>query len=71
MEFFGGVRSADSGGTVTLFSRIGSKGKFTKLKTVKLGARGYFEVRVRASSASKRQFKFGFGKARSITVTAH
>jgi hypothetical protein len=26
---------------------------------------------VRASSASKRQFKFGFGKARSITVTAH
>src|SRR4051812_25388737 len=72
VSFWGGVRSADNGGTVTLFSRKGSKGKFTVLKkTVKLGPRGYFEVRVRASSASKRQFKFGFGKARSITVTAH
>jgi hypothetical protein len=71
VHFFGGVRSADSGGSVVLFSRIGSKGNFTKMKTVKLGGRGYFEVRVRASSASKRQFKFGFGKARSITVTAH
>jgi hypothetical protein len=71
VQFFGGVRSADSGGSVVLFSRIGSKGKFTKLKTVKLSGRGYFEVRTRASNASKRQFKFGFGKARSITVTAH
>jgi hypothetical protein len=71
VDFWGGVRSADNGGTVTLFSRVG-KGKFTVLKkSVKLGKRGYFEVRVRASSASKRQFKFGFGKARSITVTAH
>jgi hypothetical protein len=72
VSFWGGVRSADNGGSVTLFSRKGSKGKFTVLKkTVKLGKRGYFEVRVRASSASKRQFKFGFGKARSITVAAH
>ena len=66
------MRSADNGGAVTLFSRVGKKGKFTVLKkTVKLNKRGYFEVRVRASSASKRQFKFGFGKARSITVSAH
>jgi hypothetical protein len=72
VSFWGGVRSADSGGNVTLFSRVGSKGKFTVLKkTVKLGKRGYFEVRVHASSASKRQFKFGFGKARSIIATAH
>jgi hypothetical protein len=72
VSFWGGVRSADNGGSVTLFSRKGSKGKFTVLKkTVKLNKRGYFEVRVRASSASKRQFKFGFGKARSIIVTAH
>lgn len=72
VSFWGGVRSADNGGTVTLFSRKGSKGKFTVLKkSVKLNKRGYFEARVRASSASKRQFKFGFGKARSITVTAH
>ena len=71
VAFWGGVRSADKGGTVTLFSRIGSKGKFKKLKTAKLGPRGYFEVRATASSASKRQFKFAFGKARSITVTAH
>jgi hypothetical protein len=72
VSFWGGVRSADNGGSVTLFSRVGSKGKFTVLKkTVKLNKRGYFAVRVRASNASKRQFKFGFGKARSITVSAH
>src|SRR3954447_19309590 len=72
VDFWGGVRSAHGGGNVTLFSRIGSKGSFKVLKkSVKLGRRGYFEVRVRASSASKRQFKFGFGTARSITVTAH
>jgi hypothetical protein len=71
VSFWGGVRAADNGGTVTLFSRVGN-GKFTVLKkTVKLNKRGYFEVRVRASRASKRQFKFGFGKARSITVSAH
>jgi len=69
--FWGGVRAANNGGSVVLFSRIGSKGKFTKLKTVKLTGRAYFSTRVRASSASKRQYKFGFGKARSITVTAH
>jgi hypothetical protein len=72
VSFWGGVRAADNGGSVTLYSRVGRKGAFKVLKkTVKLGKRGYFEVRVRASSASKRQFKFGFGKARSIIVTAH
>jgi hypothetical protein len=71
VSFWGGVRSADSGGTVTLFSRVGSKGKFKPMGTAKLNKRGYFEKRLRASSASKRQFKFGFGKARSITVTSH
>jgi hypothetical protein len=70
VQFWGGVRAADSGGTVVLYSRVGSKGKFTKLKTAKLGPRGYFEVRTRASNASKRQFRFAFGKATSITVTA-
>ncbi|HEX4719517.1 MAG TPA: hypothetical protein VH300_13370 [Thermoleophilaceae bacterium] len=71
VDFWGGVRAA-SGGAVTLFSRKGTKGNFTVLKkSVKLNKRGYFEVRVRASSASKRQFKFGFGKQRSIVVTAH
>jgi hypothetical protein len=70
--FWGGVRAADNGGSVTLYSRVGSKGAFKVLKkSVKLNKRGYFEVRVRTSSASKRQFKFGFGKARSIIVTAH
>jgi hypothetical protein len=72
IDFWGGVRSADSGGAVTLFSRVGTKGAFKPLKqNVKLGPRGYFEVRVHASNASKRQFKFGFGKQRSIIVTAH
>src|SRR3954451_1636164 len=72
VDFWGGVRLADNGGSVTLYSRTGSKGAFKVLKqSVKLGKRGYFEIRVRASSASKRQFKFGFGKARSIIVSAH
>src|SRR4051794_39506751 len=72
VDFWGAVRSADKGGTVTLYSRVGTKGAFKVLKqSVKLGPRGYFEVRVRASSASKRQYKFGFGKQRSIVVTAH
>jgi hypothetical protein len=71
VEFFGGVRRADNGGSVVLYSRIGSKGKFNKLKTVKLKGRGYFDVRTRASNASRRQFMFTFGNARSITVTAH
>lgn len=68
--FFGGVRAADGGGSVTLESKLG-KGKWTKLKTVKLGPHGYFNVRARASSASKRQYRFAFGKTRSIVVTAH
>ncbi|HYZ27465.1 MAG TPA: hypothetical protein VE570_00300 [Thermoleophilaceae bacterium] len=72
VSLWGGVRSVDkAGATVTLYSRVGSKGAFKKLKTAKLGPRGYFAVRARASNASKRQFRFGFGKARSITVTAH
>jgi hypothetical protein len=71
VRFFGGVRAADNGGSVVLYSRIGAKGKFTQMKTVKLGPRGYFEVRANAPNASKRQFMFAFGKARSITVTAH
>jgi hypothetical protein len=71
VDFWGGVRAADTGGTVTLYSRVGKKGKFTQLKkAVKLGPRGYFEVRARASSASKRQFKFTFGKQSSIVVGA-
>ena len=70
VTFWGGVRAADSGGSVDLYSRVGSKGKFKKLKTVKLSGRGYFSSRLRVSSASKREFKFGFGKARSITVRA-
>jgi hypothetical protein len=72
VDFWGGVRTADKGGAVTLFSRVGTKGAFKPLKSnVKLGPRGYFEVRVRTSNASKRQYRFAFGKQRSITVTAH
>jgi hypothetical protein len=71
VDFWGGVRAADKGGSVTLYSRVGKHGKFRKLKTVKLNSRGYFDSHVRASSASKRQYKFGFGKARSIVVTSH
>lgn len=71
VSFWGGVRSADRGGTVTLYSRVGARGAFKKLGTAKLNSRGYFEKRLRVSSASKRQFRFAFGKARSNTVAAH
>ena len=42
-----------------------------KLKTVKLGARGYFDVRLRVPGASRRQYFFKSGKAKSIVVAAH
>jgi hypothetical protein len=71
VEFWGGVRSADSGGTVVLLSRTGSKGAFKKMKTVRLGQRGYFDTRTRASNAAKRQFKFVYGRQSSIVVGAH
>jgi hypothetical protein len=69
IEFFGGVRTADAGGTAVLYSRAG-KGKWKPLKTVKLGARGYFDVRMRVSNAGKRQFYFKSGNAKSIVVAA-
>ncbi|MFL5894179.1 MAG: hypothetical protein ACJ76Z_03580 [Thermoleophilaceae bacterium] len=71
IEFFGGVRAADSGGSVVLYSRRGSKAKFKPIKTVKLGAHGYFDLHTSLSSPSKRQYYFAFGKAKSILVTAH
>jgi hypothetical protein len=70
VHFFGGVRAADGGGSVVLESKRG-KGKWTKLKTVELGARGYFNVRARASGASRRQYRFSYGTTRSIVVVAH
>jgi hypothetical protein len=69
VDFFGGVRAVDSG-QVVLETKLG-KGKWAKLKTVTLGARGYFRVRAKASSASQRQYRFAFGKTRSIVVQAH
>jgi len=68
--FFGGVRAA-SGGTVTLFSRTGSKGKLRAIGTATLNNRGYFNKRVRVSKPGKRQFFFQSGKTRSIVVGAH
>src|SRR3954463_15410098 len=49
VDFWGGVRSADNGGTVVLYSRIGSKGTFKKLKTVKTRERGYFDTGTRGA----------------------
>jgi hypothetical protein len=70
VEWFGGVRAA-TGGEVTLYSRVGKKGKFRKLGTAKLNSRGYFDKRMRASNARTRQFLFKFGRSKSIAVTAH
>ena len=69
VEFFGGARAASSG-SVVLYSRKG-KGKFTKMKTVKIDSHGYFDVRANASSASQRQYFFKYGKSKSIVVAAH
>ena len=69
IEFFGGVRTADNGGSVDLYGVTGKKA--VKLKTVKLGARGYFDVRLRVPGASRRQYFFKSGKAKSIVVAAH
>ena len=69
VEFFGGVRNV-TGGTVTLFSRVGTKAKFKPLGTATLNRRGYFDARVRAPSARKRQFFFKLGRAKSNVVGA-
>jgi hypothetical protein len=68
IEFFGGVRAADAGGTVVLYSRTGPKAAFKPLRTVQLGAHGYFDVRLRVPNAAKRQYFFNFGGARSNVV---
>jgi hypothetical protein len=70
VSFFGGVRAAESG-TVVLEARTGSRAQFTRIATAKLGARGYFLRRVRVGRAQKKQFRFSFGKSKSIVVTAH
>ena len=54
---------------VDLYGVTGKKA--VKLKTVKLGARGYFDVRLRVPGASRRQYFFKSGKAKSIVVAAH
>jgi hypothetical protein len=69
VEFFGGVRAADSGGTVDLFSKRG-KAKPVKLKTVKLGPHGYFDVPLRVPGAGSRVYFFKSGTTGSIVVPA-
>ena len=61
-EVFGAVRAADSG-TVTIESRRG-KGKWKKVGTASIRARGYFRRVVRVNGKG-RQFRFAFGGARS------
>ena len=63
VELFGGVRAA-SGGTVTLESKVGRKGKWKALGTVTMNSRGYFDKGFRPSSPSKRYFRF---KAEGVT----
>ena len=61
-EVFGAVRAADSG-TVAIESRRG-KGKWKRVGTAKIGARGYFR-RVLRLNGRGRQFRFAFGSTRS------
>lgn len=61
-EVFGAVRAADSG-TVTIESRRG-KGKWTRVGTASIRARGYFRRMLRVNGKG-RQFRFAFGGQRS------
>ena len=62
VEIFGGVRFA-SGGTATIQSTLG--GSYRTLATVDLNRMGYFDRSFTVSSASKRKFRFVFGKETS------
>ena len=57
VELFGGIRRA-TGGTVSLESKVGKKGKWKAMKSVALNERGYFNKGFRMSSPSKRYFRF-------------
>jgi hypothetical protein len=57
VELFGGIRVA-TGGSVTLQTRAGKKGKWKSLGNVSLNVRGYFDKRVKVSRVSKRYFRF-------------
>ena len=61
-EVFGAVRAADSG-TVVIESRRG-KGKWKRVGTASIKARGYFRRVVRVNGKG-RQFRFAYGKVRS------
>jgi hypothetical protein len=66
VELFGGVRAA-SGGRVTIEARRPG-GRFRRIGTARLNARGYFRVRVRASGT--REFRTVAGGKRSNTLRA-
>jgi hypothetical protein len=57
VELFGGIRTA-TGGSVTLQTRAGKKGKWKALGHASLNSRGYFDKRVKVSRVSKRYFRF-------------
>jgi hypothetical protein len=57
VELFGGIRTA-TGGSVTLQTRAGTKGKWKALGHASLNSRGYFDKRVKVSRVSKRYFRF-------------
>ena len=66
---FGGVRPA-SGGTVTVESRLGRRGKWRALGTVPLNASGYFQRVFRVSSPTKRYYRFAAGEERTRIARA-
>jgi hypothetical protein len=65
VEVFGGVRSADSGGSATIEIKSGKRYVPLPGGTVALGPHGYFRRTFRVSGARGRAFRFRFGDERS------
>jgi hypothetical protein len=69
VEVFGCERAATSG-NVSIQSRTGKKGKWKTVASAAVNQLGYFDRTVKLSSASKRQYRYVMGNAKSRAATA-
>ncbi|MEA2427114.1 MAG: hypothetical protein QOF37_742 [Thermoleophilaceae bacterium] len=69
VEVFGCERAASSG-AATIQARTGAKGKWKTVASAAVNQLGYFDRTVKLSSASKRQYRYVMGNAKSRVAGA-
>jgi hypothetical protein len=70
VEVWGGVRAGGRGDVVEVQQRLGRRGEWRKLRTLRLNARGYFRATIRISRADDREYRFVAGTAASREARA-